>query len=642
MAVEFIAEKGEFKDGVLYCKKEGACFYQQQAIAPEHKYVVTELTNLEDVSVVINFAFWCGGEQPELLIKCGLFPGVKTQIAMPLEYIDGHQLFIPPEGVRMKSLIVGLRANRDEVTRVGLTTEPHFKDVKLKIDSFHLAGDYSFEPQPEIKIVDDLGQWKQRDWPGKTNSINDLAVKLKAELTEAESFQGFDYGEPAEFDATGYFRVEKVGERFCLVTPDGKPFFSSGMDCVRNDEPGRTNGIEQYFDYLPKDDPELYFDVSTHGFPPVPCVFFVRSNFKRIFGNAWRDNWNRYIDYKIRSWGFNTIAAWSDEAFIKSSSIPYTAFLADYPTTKETVYRDFPDVFSTEYAENAKIYAKQLEKYKDDRQLIGYFMSNEPNFAFVGGLNIAEELLKNPKRLTSKDCLITYYKERYNGDIKVLNETWKTDFSSFDDLLNCNSKTQFSPEALSELEDFSKEMLCQYIKIPALALKEVDSNHLNLGIRWAWISTPALYAGSEYVDVFSINCYAYSCCDDVNMVYENTGKPVIVGEYHFGSTDRGLPATGIKSGRDQQQRAVAIRYYLENAIANPYCVGVHYFQLYDQCILGRPDGEDYQIGVLDICSMEHREVADTFRDIHSKMYGLLLGQETPTNIESDKVQAVFY
>ena len=324
------------------------------------------------------------------------------------------------------------------------------------------------------------------------------------------------------------------------------------------------------------------------------------------------------------------------------SGIPYTAFLNGFPTTEKKAYRDFPDVFSKEYEENAIEYAKQLKDYKDDPNMIGYFMSNEPNFAFIKKLNIARELLRNPQSLESKKRLIAYYSEKYSGDINALNKVWETEFASFDDLNTVNYKTAFSQGAYDDLQEFSRILVRQYIKIPATELKKVDPNHLNLGIRFAWIDTDALYAGSEFVDVFSINCYEYSCCDHVDEIVKHTGKPVIIGEYHFGALDGGLPATGIRGTKTQKERGMALRYYLEQAAAHPYCVGVHYFQLYDQCVLGRADGENYQIGLLDVCSREYTEVTDAYRKAHADLYRVMFGEKEPYSQEPPKMKAICY
>ncbi len=69
----------------------------------------------------------------------------------------------------------------------------------------------------------------------------------------------------------------------------------------------------------------------------------------------------------------------------------------------------------------------------------------------------------------------------------------------------------------------------------------------------------------------------------------------MIGEYHFGSLDVGLPASGLRRVRTQEDRGRAYRTYLENAAADPFCVGVHWFTLYDEPAIGRYDGENYNI-----------------------------------------------
>jgi len=63
----------------------------------------------------------------------------------------------------------------------------------------------------------------------------------------------------------------------------------------------------------------------------------------------------------------------------------------------------------------------------------------------------------------------------------------------------------------------------------------------------------------------------------------------------FWRTGCGLPSTGIGAVKDQTARGQAYRCYFEDAAANPFVVGVHWFTLYDQSALGRYDGENYNI-----------------------------------------------
>ena len=77
------------------------------------------------------------------------------------------------------------------------------------------------------------------------------------------------------------------------------------------------------------------------------------------------------------------------------------------------------------------------------------------------------------------------------------------------------------------------------IRIPSLAIRRLDPNHLNLGIRYAWLSSKELAAGSEFTDVFSFNCYSMDPTDSIENFSKLVGKPVMIGEFHFGALDRG-------------------------------------------------------------------------------------------------------
>ena len=112
-------------------------------------------------------------------------------------------------------------------------------------------------------------------------------------------------------------------------------------------------------------------------------------------------------------------------------------------------------------------------------------------------------------------------------------------------------------------------MIRRYIRIPAEAARRADPNHLNLGIRYAWLASPVLASGCEYTDVFSFNCYdmdPYRMIDDFSKI---TGKPVIIGEFHFGALDRGMDATGLRGVENQYERGAAYRRYLHRAASIP-------------------------------------------------------------------------
>jgi hypothetical protein len=198
-----------------------------------------------------------------------------------------------------------------------------------------------------------------------------------------------------------------------------------------------------------------------------------------------------------------------------------------------------------------------------------------------------------------------------------------------------------APKAYEDLWEFSRELVRAYVRIPCEEVRKVDPNHLNLGLRYAWISTELLYDAGEAFDVFSINCYQMEPpADTINTITRRTGKPVLIGEYHFGALDRGLPATGLRGVSSQAERGIAYRRYLETGAANPNLVGVHYFILNDQALLGRFDGENYQIGFVDVCHTPYPELVAGAVQAHEAMYAVMTGTRAPFARKAQEVPKI--
>jgi hypothetical protein len=56
-------------------------------------------------------------------------------------------------------------------------------------------------------------------------------------------------------------------------------------------------------------------------------------------------------------------------------------------------------------------------------------------------------------------------------------------------------------------------------------------------------------------------------------------------------------------------------------------VGAHWFQCYDESTTGRNDGENYQIGFLDICDTPYQETIAAARDIGYRLYSIRSGSD---------------
>jgi hypothetical protein len=166
---------------------------------------------------------------------------------------------------------------------------------------------------------------------------------------------------------------------------------------------------------------------------------------------------------------------------------------------------------------------------------------------------------------------------------------------------------------------------------------------MNLGMRWAWITEPDIITGWENFDVFSINCYQMDPTSALDYVCElGVDLPIIIGEFHFGALDAGPAATGLRGVGNQRDRSRAFRYYCERVAAHLHGVGCHWFQLYDQPHLGRFDGENYNIGLFDLCSLPYEDMMSVIRTCAHTIYQIADGKIPPTEDKPENIPMIAF
>ena len=587
------------------------------------------------------------GGKPHMACIMGLLPGVPTRVSLPLAALDAQQLFLPRTPGKLKTVMHGNRIHRPSHVSIGhrrASTEQNLLLSNLHLDA--VEPDY---PLTSGVQIDALGQWAQGEWPGKTADREALVRSLHASLANAGQGRFFETWTPSggwrktQFEATGFFRVQHDGQRWWLATPDGHAFFSAGVDCVNPGDSMNATGIRPLCGDLPsREGPYADAWISRHGPKHADLYSHAVANLIHAFGDGWCDAWTRLTAARLRGWGFNTVGNWSSQPFAVASGLPWVYPMRDFPTTDTRLFRDFPDVFSPDYLQAAETFAAQMADLRDDRNLIGYFLRNEPEWAFVHDLDLAEELLETAAPSHSRDALIAFLAQRYDGRIDRLNTAWGTAFDDFDALRAPVIRARRYSGARADLSAFSRQLVDRYVRIPSEAVRRVDPNHLNLGMRYAFLSSGDLLAGSDCFDVFSINCYDVDPREAIEKAGRATGLPVMIGEFHFGALDRGLSATGIRGAATQAERGVAYRSYVEKAATSPYCVGTHYFQYCDQPALGRFDGENYNIGLVDVCQTPHDAFLDAVRDCHRDLYRVAAGGLAPFDREPQLIHPIFY
>jgi hypothetical protein len=615
------------------------------------RFVVVDALSDGDFDGQVLFRFFAAGEsEPRLSVSLGLFPGLRTRLAVPLSVLDGQTVFLPRTPGRLKCVVSGRRLPLESLARVEVQLKKTAAPQSLYLGALLLTARAPSYPVPPRPLVDGLGQWTAKDWPGKTPDDAQLGTDLAVSLEKARAAdypRGYcAYGGTTSrtFPATGFFRTENDGKRWWLVDPDGHGFYSAGLDAVR---PGETSAIvpgsAPLFGPLPSRTGPLG-EAWSAATPErqIATFSFGRANLIRSFGPTWRKDWTELTRGRLKAWRFTTVGNWSDPEFCRDSGLPYVLPMPDYPGTAVKLFRDFPDVFSDEFQESARRWAQALAPHQEDRALIGYFMRNEPLWAF-GPNNLAAEMLEaNPGTATRKE-LARWLSRRYAGDAAGWARAWGLGLTAFEQVVaeRIPRAADRSPKAKQDLWEFSREMVRDYVRVPADECRKVDPHHLNLGMRYGWISSDLLYEAAQSFDVFTLNSYQMvPPLEQIDEITRVTGKPVLIGEFHFGALDRGLPATGLRAVASQAERGVAYRRYVEQAATDPNVVGTHYFILNDQEVLGRFDGENFQIGFLDVCGRPYRELVEAARRTHESLYEVMQGQLNPYGREAAETPRV--
>ncbi len=415
--------------------------------------------------------------------------------------------------------------------------------------------------------------------------------------------------------------------RWWLVDPAGRLFWSHGVDCVGSSNATPISDREAYFKNLPEEDsPFARFYGSgswaPHGYykdhSPYRTYDFSRANLLRKYGDDFERLFAERTHRRFRSWGINTIANWSDESIYLMRKTPYTAtihFEARRLEGSEGYWGKFYDVFDPSFRQQLRNrLAREKDRSAGDPWCIGYFVHNELSWGDDTSLAVAA--LVSPADQPAKKVFVEDLRAKY-GTIAKLNETWGTAHGSWQDLLDSQAAPD-KQKASEDLQAFYDKTARTYFATIRDELRKVAPQQLYLGCRFAWVNDIAARAAADFCDVVSYNRYTYNV-EDLELPGQ-IDMPLIIGEFHFGALDRGMFHTGLRSTKNQQDRAETYARYVQGALRNPYIVGTHWFQYKDQATTGRGDGENYQIGFVDICDTPYPEIVGKAREVGYSMY----------------------
>jgi hypothetical protein len=602
------------------------------------RFIRCEMENMNDKSQLVEL----GTGDYDLTLGAVLLPPHGSGILTAVIYRTEHPAYIDTvfpvmHGKPGGELRGWMASTNDTIEYIKLLFPEARAGDSVRIGRMWLEDPYELLSEEELiekyyPFVDEFGQFMYRDWPGKIHSVDDLKAGYQEEINELsgpEPMPEWDrYGGWANgpsLKATGRFRVEKFEGKWWLVDPEGKLFWSHGLDCVEFGAQSRTriSGCEAYFSYLPeKGSPEEKLVLSRDvGEGESRWLSFHALNLFRIHGAWWREVSNDLIHKRMRSWGINTIGNWSAPDIYLKRMTPYVL------TAYTTKTGELADPYLPGFRENLEQYLEAEKENAIDPWCLGVFVDNELKWGVKWASKIPEEIMLAPADQPAKVVFEERMRARYHS-VDKLNEVWGTSFTNWSELLTTR---KVIPGAAADMRAFMHEYTARYYASCRDAVKKVAPDLLYLGCRMDFHLYPEdttlnyiIKIASQYCDVVSFNRYRYTCSE---LVPPDGGDyPLIIGEFHFGSLETGLLQPGLRYAADPEERASFYEYYVKSALRNPYLVGTHWFQLADQAVTGRGDGENYQAGFLTVGDRPQKEIIEKSRKIGKEMYIIRSGQ----------------
>lgn len=407
-----------------------------------------------------------------------------------------------------------------------------------------------------VGIIDKYGQNAKRDFEGKITSdeqLKKLADEELQQLTDEGTMAGRSkfggWAEGPQLEATGYFRTEKVGNKWALVDPEGYIFFSHGIANVRMANTTSFTGIDFKNDTVRYRDPEDVTPEDSRGmvalseevtntayvaYPDRNKMFLglpsyddplanhysyrreqhigpfehgetfshYQANLERRYGEttpgAHLEKWVDITLDRFLNWGFTSFGNWAAYEFYHENRMPYFAngwIIGDFKTVRSGMdyWGPMPDVFDPEFERRAKVTVDVVAKeVKGNPWCVGVFIDNEKSWGVPGtpkgqyGI-VLDALSMKATESPIKANFTGLLKSKYNT-IEALNTAWKTDIKNWETFakgIDYKKKASFSKEMVADFSILLEAYASKYFQIVHDALEAAMPNHMYLGCRFA-------------------------------------------------------------------------------------------------------------------------------------------------------------
>ena len=387
-------------------------------------------------------------------------------------------------------------------------------------------------------------------------------------------------------DANRPFSLRRDAGAWWLCAPDGRRFFSFGVCCVN-----QGTGRDEY-------------SVTNPGYA-------AWQNYPS--SQAWADA----AVQRLRTWNFNTIGGWSDFAPLRGSTNRDFA-LAPVLACGMRAGAPWLDMWSPKVLQRMEEVARQnSESVRSDPRVLGYYTDNE-----MGWWNaiLWQMTLKDKPASGARQRLVKLLRDRYRNDWSKLTRDFDPEgVSSFRELER-GGTLYLRPggNGIHAMREFLGMMAARYYEVVDDAVRKFDHRALVLGDRYQSFYYPEVArAAGRHVDAISSNLNASWNDGSFVRFYLDTlhalaGKPVLVSEFYMSAMENrtGNPNDhgNFPTVQTQAERADAFERTLRALTRLPYVLGADWFQYYDEPAKGRFDGENFNMGLVDVRDRPYEEL----------------------------------
>ncbi len=327
-------------------------------------------------------------------------------------------------------------------------------------------------------------------------------------------------------DGDRSFNLGTVGDRACFIDPNGKPFFSLGVNHI--------NAIQEHS----KED---------------------------IFTENFQKNWHSFClaaREDLSKWHFNTAGYGAPDAIY-----PLMPFIADCFLERNSNYLSdneffYPDVFDPEVQSQKRSQIEWMVKHSKSKNLIGYYWTDTPQWDLdrslkTRGTNWVKAIQELPTNAPGKVRYEAYLEECKSAEIEPSDE------------------------------GFLRIIAREHYRFIGEVTRELNPNALILGERYLKDDHPdcVLEEAMPYIDVLSIQPGGRVFeAEYFDALYQKYQKPIIICDHQCSFATDVYPDTMWQQLESESAVANMYRDYVQEAFSKPYIIGYQRCQYIDRFV----------------------------------------------------------